>query len=109
MKKTTRSPTSRSGIQEGTSGTESSGRKSLWEMRAEGESHEEQNPGDFFYKVLLGNGGGRRLRRPEKRLLRSSGTGQHPAGCARRAPVEFELPGFGLSGACFGPYAWGWA
>src|SRR6267154_626644 len=34
MKKATRSPTSRSGIQEGTSGIGSSGRKSSWDMRA---------------------------------------------------------------------------
>src|SRR5260370_41056150 len=36
MKKTTRSPTSRPGIQEATSGTGSSDRKSSWEMRAKG-------------------------------------------------------------------------
>src|ERR1700737_4000866 len=36
MKRATSSPTSRSGIQEGTSGIGSRGRKSSWEMRAEG-------------------------------------------------------------------------
>src|SRR5713226_7123984 len=36
MKKTTRSPTSRSGTQAGTSGIGSRGRNSSWEMRAKG-------------------------------------------------------------------------
>src|ERR1700675_4247657 len=71
MKKATRSPTNRSEIQEGTSGTGSSVRKSLWEMRARENCHEKQNPSDFSSAVRLDDGGERRLRRLEKRLLLS--------------------------------------
>src|SRR5437879_13224290 len=53
MKKTTRSPTSRSGIQEGTSGIGSSGRKSSWEMPAK-ERTTMKNKVQAFFLVIGG-------------------------------------------------------
>src|SRR6267154_6122342 len=53
MKKTTHSPTSRSGIQEGTSGIGSSGRKSSWEMPAK-ERTTMKNKVQAFFLVMGG-------------------------------------------------------
>src|SRR5256714_13913429 len=53
IKKTPRSPTSRSGIQEGTSGIGSSGRKSSWEMPAK-ERTTMKNRVQAFFLVMGG-------------------------------------------------------
>src|SRR6266403_6025798 len=68
MKKATRSPTNRSGIQEDTSGIGLNGSKSSWEMRAKGR-YEKRGPSHVSFDVQLDDRRVRRLRRREEREL----------------------------------------
>src|SRR5215469_1460516 len=91
-KKATGNRTSRSGMQGGTCGTGSSGRKSLWETQARGGvGDERQNRRNSSRDLQLDDGGRSRLWRGEKRLLQSSETWEHAAAGACRAFAGFEL------------------